>query len=137
MRNQDRYVLVIDDDQDSREVLRELLGDAGYIVRTAPNGAAGLQTLHALLGRTLVVIVDLLMPQVDGFEFVRRARAVAPNAATLPIVVATGDARAAANALMLDVSEVLRKPLARGELLSTVSRLFDDLEEQSTERLGA
>lgn len=129
--NPDRFVLVIDDDHENRNAVRDLLEGAGYLVRTAPNGDVGLASLSALAGLPVVVVVDLIMPELDGFEFIRRARALVPDSRALPILVFSGDARAAAKALRLDVNDVLRKPLRHGEMIEAVARQFADLPVQA------
>ena len=62
-----RAVLVVDDDHEIRGVLRELLGDEGYHVYEAANGAEGLKLLEAAEAP-----LDLMMPGIDGFEVCRR-----------------------------------------------------------------
>jgi CheY-like chemotaxis protein len=69
MRTDDQ-VLVVDDDPDIRQVLREALEDAGYEVLEAPDGAVGLQLL-ARAEEALVTLVDYRMPQMDGYTLLR------------------------------------------------------------------
>jgi CheY-like chemotaxis protein len=69
-RRTDDQVLVIDDDADIRQVLREALEDAGYEVLEAPNGAVGLRLL-AGTDEALVALVDYRMPQMDGYTLLR------------------------------------------------------------------
>lgn len=66
-----RAVLVVDDDREIRGVLRDLLRDEGYQVFEAVNGAECLKRLEAS-EEPLVVLLDLMMPGVDGFEVCRR-----------------------------------------------------------------
>jgi CheY-like chemotaxis protein len=66
----DNQVLVVDDDADIRQVLREALEDAGYQVLEAPDGAVGLQLL-ARADEALVALVDYRMPQMDGYTMLR------------------------------------------------------------------
>lgn len=61
-------VLVVDEDQSIRETLRLMLEDSGYAVTEAPNGLAALEVLRAS-GQSYVVLVDLMMPQLDGAGF--------------------------------------------------------------------
>lgn len=121
------HVLVVDDDHGCRDAMRELLEGAGYSVHTAPDGGVALELLDTLPRGRVLVILDLLMPLVDGFEFIRCVRQQRPDPVELPILVCSGDARSAARSLMLDVSEVLRKPVRSFELLDSVARHLDEL----------
>ena len=122
----DHYVLVIDDDAGNREALRELLEGAGYVVRTAPNGSVGIGTLKGMISSRIVVLLDLVMPDGDGFYFLQRARDIGRTSKDLPVIVMSGDPRSAAKAVLLDVADVLRKPLRQNEVLDAVARHFDD-----------
>jgi CheY-like chemotaxis protein len=65
-------VLVVDDDADLRELLRRLLQREGYRVVEAENGRAALDRIRE--ARPGLILLDLMMPEMDGFEFVRRFR---------------------------------------------------------------
>lgn len=119
-------VLVIDDDPRSLELMTIVLGKAGYRVVTASDGHAGLECIA--MERPDVVLVDLLMPGIDGYEFCRRVRA-GPGLADLPLVLFTAMAstevqlqagRAGANSVMM-------KPFDRAELLDCLARLQDGM----------
>ncbi|MDY6944765.1 MAG: response regulator [Pseudomonadota bacterium] len=75
-------VLVVDDDTSARELLKTVLGYAGHDVHEAHDGAEALLLVHQLM--PTLIIVDLLMPKMDGMEFVRRLRR---HSATAPIPV--------------------------------------------------
>jgi CheY-like chemotaxis protein len=79
-------VLAIDDDPMALELMRVTFQPEGYIVLTAGGGEAGLEV--ARRERPALVIVDLMMPEVDGFAVVERLRAD-PETAGIPIVVLT------------------------------------------------
>ena len=64
-----KKVLIIDDDPSIRDIIRFLLEDAGYEVLEAPDGEAGLEFIDG--NGPFVVLVDLLMPRVDGFEVMK------------------------------------------------------------------
>ena len=70
-----RNVLVIEDNDDARETLRRLLELAGHRATSAADGAAGLAA--ALLGKPDVVLIDIGLPKMDGYEVARRIRATA------------------------------------------------------------
>ncbi len=67
-------VLIVDDDEDAREVMSEALRAAGADVHTASSAAKALQSIAAR--NTDVVLCDLAMPEIDGYELIRRLRAV-------------------------------------------------------------
>jgi len=82
-------VLVVDDEANVRSLYRDALSDAGHAVSVAPDGIAALEILRG--GRIpCVVLSDVRMPRMDGFEL-SRAVAADPQLASIPIVVMTGD----------------------------------------------
>ena len=117
-------VLVIDDDPRSRKLMAIVLGNAGYRVATASDGHAGLACLA--IERPDVVLVDLLMPGIDGFEFCRRVRA-RPGLAELPLVLLTAMASAEVQqqARSAGANGFMAKPFDRTELLACLAGLQD------------
>lgn len=112
MRRAAGVILVVENNEDLREVLRELLEDAGFGVRCAADGVEAL----ALLRSTAIalVLLDMHMPTMDGFEF--RARQLAePALAQIPVVVLTGDRHVA-----LEGVEMMLKPFETEQLLQRV-----------------
>src|SRR5262249_5118467 len=79
-------VLVIEDHPDSRDALRQVLAAAGAEVVEAANGGRALDLLAS--ARPDVILCDLLMPQVDGFDFIRRFRGDWPRT-PVPVVAIT------------------------------------------------
>lgn len=67
----DGVVVVVDDEEDTRELLRELLEARGYHVETAEDGVAALGIVQSM-PRICLMILDLVMPRMDGFEVIRR-----------------------------------------------------------------
>src|SRR6476661_1385409 len=86
----DCLVLVVEDDDDTRDSLQELLGNEGYAVLAAANGAAALSLLRAApRARTPpcdLVILDLMMPVMNGWDFRARQRAD-PTLAGIPVLL--------------------------------------------------
>jgi two-component system KDP operon response regulator KdpE len=109
-------VLVVDDEPQIRRALRTALTGHGYVVELAEDGEAALTALAAW--RPDVVVLDLVMPGVDGFEVVRQARAWS----RVPIIVlsARGDERDKVAALDLGADDYLTKPFGMNELLARV-----------------
>jgi PAS domain S-box-containing protein len=79
-------VLVVDDDPATRELIRRTLEGAGYPVREAEHGRAGLEAVRA--EKPALIITDLLMPEMNGFEFLHALRE-APDWADIPVIVVT------------------------------------------------
>jgi CheY-like chemotaxis protein len=79
-------VLVVEDDPDTRAVLRRTLERAGWGVTEAENGRVALERLAA--GTPRLVLLDLMMPEMDGFEFLEAMRR-RPGLRTLPVIVLT------------------------------------------------
>jgi CheY-like chemotaxis protein len=81
-----RSVLIVEDDADTREVTRRVLELGGWSVVEAENGRVGLERLASI--RPGVILLDLMMPEMDGFEFVSELRKN-PEWKSIPVVVVT------------------------------------------------
>jgi two-component system chemotaxis response regulator CheY len=79
-------ILVVDDDEDVREAVADLLRDEGFIVDTAENGRVALELLRTRLAA--LIFLDLEMPEIDGDAFIRIAKDD-QRLAAIPIVVIT------------------------------------------------
>jgi len=109
-------ILVVEDDADALEALGDLLESHGYLVASARNGAEALE----VLGRSPLpnlIVLDLLMPTMDGWEF-RRRQKNDPRIAKIPVVVVS----ASSAAKPIDADSILRKPVDIDRLLETVAR---------------
>jgi CheY-like chemotaxis protein len=111
-------ILIVDDDRDIRETLGMILEDEGYCVGMAADGRAALEHMHAE-GAPSVILLDLMMPGMNGWEFLEHKR-VDPELAPVPVVVLS--ASSAADALP-GPSARLRKPVDYDRLLSTIGAL--------------
>ncbi|HET6345494.1 MAG TPA: response regulator [Myxococcota bacterium] len=113
-------LLLVEDDDAVRYELRELLEDEGYDVVEAADGGAALEALDAGL-EPKVVVLDLMMPGMDGWEFLGRLKRHAKGK-TLPVVVATAvDERR----LLPKGVPCVRKPLVVESLLQWVHSYTD------------
>ena len=110
-------ILLIEDDVSTAEALRDLLAMSGHEVVCARNGQEGLDRLRDGRGFCLILL-DLMMPVMNGFEF-REAQRNDPRFASIPVIVLTADGRAGQTAVM-ECDRVLQKPLAPPELLLAV-----------------
>jgi CheY-like chemotaxis protein len=118
-----RTILVVDDDDDIREVLREVLEQRQHHVIAAQNGADALVVLRTV--QVDAIVLDLTMPRLDGRSFLDvRARLPALNAVPVIVVTASRDASLDGDAR---IQAVLRKPFTANQLAAVV-------EEWSTAR---
>ncbi len=116
-----KSVLVVEDDAETRDLLRRTLETDGWQVAEAENGRAGLARVQERCPGAIVL--DLMMPEMDGFEFVRELRS-RPEWQTIPILVVTAKTITAEDRARLNgqVSKVLQKgAYTREELLREVS----------------
>jgi two-component system, OmpR family, response regulator CpxR len=113
-------ILVVDDEAELRWLISELLVDEGYTVAQATNGREALVYLHAANPLPCMIILDLMMPLMNGWDFLQVRQhdlVVAP----IPIVVVSG-ACASISVTALGVQEALDKPIDIERLLATVQQ---------------
>jgi CheY-like chemotaxis protein len=112
-------VIVVDDDDDIRESMGNVLEEAGYWVIRCANGVEALARMREAKRRVALVLLDLMMPVMDGWEFLEVQRAD-PAIAHVPVVVIT----ASADLLRRRITSagVLSKPVELDKLLRTVKR---------------
>lgn len=113
-------VLLVEDDEDNRELMGEVLQDGGYEVVLAASGAEGLRTLAEQ--SIDVLVTDVGMPGMGGLEVARAAKEIAP---TVPVVVVTGFAEREdiASARGREVDAVLVKPVSPEALTGIVDQM--------------
>jgi CheY-like chemotaxis protein len=116
-----RRVLVVEDDADIRETTVEALADHGYDVLSAGNGREALDTLRGASHLPCVILLDLMMPVMNGREF-RREQVRDAAIAHIPVVVVSAFADAAKEARQLGAVACLEKPLTLSALLATAKR---------------
>jgi CheY-like chemotaxis protein len=115
-------VLLVEDDRELREMMTQLLDSCGISVRTASNGLAALmQARQEPLPR--VVLLDLMMPVMDGWEFRRRQLADA-TIASIPVIVVS--ALSPVHYLNLEPAAVVPKPCDFNRLIEVVARFLKE-----------
>jgi PAS domain S-box-containing protein len=119
----DVHVLAVDDEADSLGLLRVVLQSAGARVTTASSGPAALAMIEQV--RPDVVVADIGMPEMDGFEFISRVRALPGAVADTPAAALTAFARSEdrTKALQQGFEMHLSKPVDPGELVASVATL--------------
>jgi DNA-binding response OmpR family regulator len=117
-------VLVVDDEADLRRFVKLRLSRAGYKVFEASNGIEGLEQLYKV--KPHLVVLDIMMPRMDGWETCRRIREVS----NVPILIlsAKGDRGSRVKGLDLGANDYLAKPFAGFELLKKIQSLLSDSE---------
>jgi CheY-like chemotaxis protein len=115
------HVLVVDDDLTTRLLLDATLSKVGYTVTTVASGMEALAWLYATPTQPCVILLDVLMPGMTGWEFLARLRADAALAA-IPVVVITGAVERALGGAHPEVVAVIAKPIDVGSLLTAVAR---------------
>jgi CheY-like chemotaxis protein len=110
-------ILVVDDDPDIRESLKEVLQDEGYTVSCVANGREALEYLQKS-PRPCVILLDLMMPVMDGWQF-RREQKQNPAIADIPLIVITATGK---RPVLIDADELVMKPLDLGRLFEAIER---------------
>jgi PAS domain S-box-containing protein len=112
-------IVLIDDEEDIREVMSLALADAGYDVRTAADGEAGIRMCSEAPPQ--IVITDIRMPGMDGLQVLERVKHQFPD---IEVIVATafGEMELAIRALQLDASDFIPKPVGSDNLFLALQR---------------
>jgi two-component system response regulator MprA len=113
----------VEDDRDIREAVVEVLEEEGYGVSAAGDGAQALRVLDESERQPDLILLDLMMPNMNGFEFRQHQLADARHA-TIPVAVLTADGQAVRKAEELHVNGLVQKPVKIEPLLDTVERLL-------------
>ena len=111
-------VLVVEDDDAIRDAIREVLTEVGYSVTTAPNGEEALGRLRESERPPGLILLDLMMPVMDGWQFLDRLSAD-PGMHDVPVVVLSANVGGQPRN---DVLLYLRKPIDLDRLVETVDR---------------
>lgn len=114
-------VLIVDDDVDIREALAEILEQRGFAVTSAPNGAAAVRELRAMDKPPGAILLDLMMPVMDGYEFLELRRRE-PFLASIPVIVITAG-HGVDRARVGEATPVIPKPIELSKLMSALQQL--------------
>jgi CheY-like chemotaxis protein len=123
-----REVLVVEDDPDMAAVVQMIVAEAGYQVRTAGDGAEALERIAERMPG--VILLDMRMPVMDGWEFAREFGARFGRAAPIVVITAAENARARAEEIGAD--GWLEKPFELDEVVRMVSRFLGPSEGDAT-----
>jgi len=119
-----KKILVIEDDPSTLRLIKYTLQQEGYQALTAPNGLEGLR--KAKSEQPDLIILDVMLPGVDGFEICHRLRGESQTA-KLPILMVSGKARAIdkATGLKMGADDYITKPWHRPELVAKIAAMLE------------
>jgi CheY-like chemotaxis protein len=118
------HVLIVDDDPAIRRLIELTLRKGGYRYSLAANGLRAIELMEA--EPPDVVVCDLMMPEVDGFQLLMMVKG-APTLARIPVIIITagGQQHQVERALKLGAAACLFKPFSTHEFLSTIQKALD------------
>lgn len=116
-----KSVLVVEDDVEIRATLCEVLRAEGYTVHEAENGKVALDLLAQLEPLPGLIILDLMMPVVDGFEF-RNQQLKIEKIADIPTVLFSADGQLTVKARAAGLTEFIKKPIDLDDLYDLVNK---------------
>jgi CheY-like chemotaxis protein len=108
-------VLLVDDDETLSKIYKKILESCGHSVALANNGKDGLDRLSELKYKLQIILLDIQMPIMDGFEFLKTIRS---RHIDIPVVIISGVEHSRIE--NLDVYGILQKPISKEVLLSKV-----------------
>jgi len=115
-------ILIVDDDAEAGEALAEVLRNNGFQVMVASNGERALAAMRAARPLPSVILLDLMMPVMNGWQF-RKAQLGDPRLASVPVIVLSGAPSAENLVSQLQPAGFLRKPVPLGKLLDMVGHV--------------
>lgn len=118
---QRKTVMIVEDDDATRDALATLLEDENYRVLQASNGAEALQILNAHSGACQMIFLDLMMPVMNGWDFRQQQRRTSALAG-IPVVLMSAGAQLAIASEDLDAAAYVSKPVVIDDLLAIARR---------------
>ena len=120
-----KRILVVEDQEDNRRIIRDLLASAGYELIEAADGEAGVRLAET--ERPDLILMDIQLPVLDGYEATRRIKQN-PDLRAIPIVVVTSYALSGddVKAMQAGSDAYVAKPFSPRELLATIRRFLGD-----------
>ncbi|MFH1825795.1 MAG: response regulator transcription factor [bacterium] len=119
-----KHILLIDDQENLRSLLAQALRSNGYLVTTAVDGQAGLALFNENKDKIDLVLTDVNMPGIDGFQVLTQIKASNPKE---PVILLTGTNQEMADYVgtELKADGVLYKPYKVDEVLATIKKLLN------------
>lgn len=119
-----KSILCIEDEPEMIDLIRLILGRRGYEVKGATSGADGLRMIHA--DKPDLILLDLMMPEMDGWEVYQQIKADEKNR-DIPVIVVTAKAQSIDRVLGLHIAKVddyIAKPFSPQELMNSVEKVL-------------
>lgn len=117
-----KKILIVEDDIDIRTAMSELLMDSGYEIATANHGQAALDLLDQDPHFDLILL-DLMMPIMDGFDF-RNRQKTHPKISKIPVIIMSADGHVSQKMQRALVTDYVKKPMDLDDLLRTIADKF-------------
>jgi CheY-like chemotaxis protein len=118
-----KHILIVEDSADLQALFRQLFKSEGYALTSAFNGREALAVLATMPVLPHLILLDIMMPIMDGTEF-RRVQLENPRYRAIPVVVMTADANFKDKHALLKPAEIISKPIRDiDQLLGLVARL--------------
>ena len=118
----DNCVLVVEDDPDIRDTVADVLQDEGYDVVSAKHGAEGIACLKSAARLPAIIILDLMMPVMDGIAF-REEQKKNPRWSEIPVLVLSADRTSRDKATAMGARAYLQKPFDINQLLDLLREI--------------
>jgi response regulator RpfG family c-di-GMP phosphodiesterase len=122
MANNNKHVLIVDDDRQVRDVLHEIFLSNGYKCQVATDGREGLEAFE--MARPLLTVTDVKMPGMDGLELLKAVRDLDPDAAVI-MLTGVGDVKTAIESLKVGAYDFIIKPVNIDELIIAAERAVE------------
>jgi two-component system, chemotaxis family, chemotaxis protein CheY len=122
-----KAILLVEDDPDIRDTIADVLEEEGYVVLSAKHGAEGLTALREAKQLPAIIILDLMMPVMDGIAF-REEQRKNPEWTNIPVIVVSADRTSRDKAEAMGARAYLQKPFNIHHLLDLVREI-----EQTTD----
>jgi CheY-like chemotaxis protein len=116
-------ILLVEDDEDILNLVKTLLELEGYIVRCAKNGEEALSSLHSNQNLPSLILLDLMMPVMDGTKF-REEQIKNPRIAGVPVVIMSAANQIEAKSSQIGITAFLKKPLDIDCITETVKNIL-------------
>jgi CheY-like chemotaxis protein len=117
------HILIVEDDLDIRESMTEILEDRGYAVSTAADGLQALQQLSGGAEKPDLILLDLMMPNMNGLEF-REEQLKSVEHAAIPVAIISADGNIKEKSEKVRADGFLKKPLKIEPLMDMIERLL-------------
>lgn len=127
-------VLIVDDEDMMRDLLKRILSRGGFEIDTASNGKEALEKLAA--NPVDLIISDIKMPGMDGFELLKEVRSKYPDKSVI-MITAFGDTYTVKDALLLGADEYVTKPFKSHEITLVVERVYWRILSKRTREITA